>query len=70
MSAEIQQAMVDLGWNLSEFSRAVGVHRRTVGRWAAGEVEVPVMVQRMLWLLTRLHPDDRAAFLDKFGGLS
>lgn len=57
-----------VGWNLSQVARALGVHRRTVGRWASGEDDIPPTVERIMWLLVRAGDDERQAFLGKFGG--
>lgn len=56
---EFDAALLELGWRVSDFCRATGLHRNTPSRWRneAG-VEIPEWVPKHLALLLeikRLH---------------
>ncbi|MCE1193254.1 MAG: helix-turn-helix transcriptional regulator [Acidovorax sp.] len=64
---EFDAALAALGWKVSEFCRATGLHRNTPSRWRNEGVEIPGWVQKHLGLLLelqRLH----AAYLVPPGG--
>jgi hypothetical protein len=48
---EFDQALSELGWNVSDFCRATGLHRNTPGRWRNDGVEIPGWVPKHLALL-------------------
>lgn len=55
---EFDTALVALGWKVSDFCRATGLHRNTPGRWRNEGVEIPDWVEKHLALLQevrRLH---------------
>jgi hypothetical protein len=56
---EFDAALLELGWKLSDFCRATGLHRNTPSRWRNDEgVEIPEWVSKHLALLLevkRLH---------------
>lgn len=55
---EFDTALVSLGWKVSDFCRATGLHRNTPGRWRNEGVEIPEWVEKHLALLQevkRLH---------------
>ena len=67
---EFDAALSALGWKVSEFCRATGLHRNTPSRWRNEGVEIPGWVLQHLGLLLdlkRLHaahvvpPSPRAA---------
>lgn len=56
---EFDGALAELGWRVSDFCRATGLHRNTPSRWRNEEgVEIPAWVPKHLALLLevkRLH---------------
>lgn len=56
---EFDAALSELGWKVSDFCRATGLHRNTPSRWRNEEgVEIPEWVPKHLALLLevkRLH---------------
>jgi len=55
---ELDAALSALGWKVSEFCRATGLHRNTPSRWRNEGVEIPAWVPQHLGLLLdvrRLH---------------
>lgn len=55
---EFDAALAALGWKVSEFCRATGLHRNTPSRWRNEGVEIPDWVPQHLGLLLdlrRLH---------------
>ena len=57
---ELDMALVALGWKVSDFCRATGLHRNTPSRWRNEGVEIPGWVPKHLALLLevkRLHAD-------------
>lgn len=55
---EFDQALDALGWKVSDFCRATGLHRNTPSRWRNDGVAVPEWVPKHLALLLevkRLH---------------
>jgi len=55
---EFDAALASLGWKVSEFCRATGLHRNTPSRWRNDGVEIPGWVPKHLELLLevqRLH---------------
>ena len=55
---ELDSALAALGWKVSDFCRATGLHRNTPSRWRHEEVEIPGWVPHHLGLLLdlkRLH---------------
>ena len=55
---ELDAALQSLGWKVSEFCRATGLHRNTPSRWRNEDVEIPGWVPKHLGLLLeiqRLH---------------
>ncbi|MBS0404512.1 MAG: hypothetical protein JSS18_18780 [Proteobacteria bacterium] len=55
---EFDAALSALGWKVSEFCRATGLHRNTPSRWRNEGVEIPGWVPKHLGLLLeiqRLH---------------
>ena len=57
--AEFDAALQELGWKVSDFCRATGLHRNTPSRWRNEPgVEIPEWVSKHLALLLemkRLH---------------
>jgi hypothetical protein len=57
---EFDTALAALGWKISDFCRATGLHRNTPSRWRSDGVEIPAWVAKHLALLLdvkRLHGD-------------
>lgn len=55
---EFDTALMALGWKVSDFCRAAGLHRNTPSRWRNEGVEIPGWVPKHLALLLevkRLH---------------
>lgn len=55
---ELDAALTALGWKVSDFCRAAGLHRNTPSRWRNEGVEIPAWVPQHLGLLLdlkRLH---------------
>ena len=52
---EFDAALAALGWKVSEFCRATGVHRNTPSRWRNEGVEIPGWVPKHLGLLLELQ---------------
>jgi hypothetical protein len=55
---EFDAALQELGWRVSDFCRATGLHRNTPSRWRNEGVEIPDWVPKHLDLLRevkRLH---------------
>lgn len=55
---ELDTALAALGWKISDFCRATGLHRNTPSRWRNHNVEIPGWVSQHLALLLdlqRLH---------------
>ena len=48
---ELDTALVELGWKISDFCRATGLHRNTPSRWRNDGVEIPAWVPKHLALL-------------------
>lgn len=48
---ELDIALVELGWKISDFCRATGLHRNTPSRWRNDGVEIPAWVPKHLALL-------------------
>ncbi|WP_382155470.1 helix-turn-helix domain-containing protein [Hydrogenophaga sp. ANAO-22] len=51
---EFDDALSELGWKVSDFCRATGLHRNTPSRWRNDGVEIPVWVLKHLALLLEL----------------
>ena len=51
---ELDTALVALGWKVSDFCRATGLHRNTPSRWRNDDVEIPGWVPHHLGLLLDL----------------
>jgi hypothetical protein len=51
---EFDGALSELGWKVSDFCRATGLHRNTPSRWRNDGVEIPVWVSKHLALLLEL----------------
>ena len=52
---EFDAALSELGWKVSDFCRATGLHRNTPSRWRNEEgVEIPEWVAKHLALLLEL----------------
>lgn len=55
---EFDDALSALGWRVSDFCRATGLHRNTPSRWRNEGVEIPAWVAKHIALLLevkRLH---------------
>ena len=52
---EFDGALAELGWKVSEFCRATGLHRNTPSRWRNEGVEIPGWVPKHLGLLQELQ---------------
>jgi hypothetical protein len=55
---ELDTALLTLGWKVSDFCRATGLHRNTPSRWRNEDVPIPEWVPKHLALLLevrRLH---------------
>ena len=55
MLEEFDAALAALGWKVSEFCRATGLHRNTPSRWRNEGVEIPGWVPKHLGLLLELQ---------------
>jgi len=53
--AEFDAALQELGWKVSDFCRAAGLHRNTPSRWRNEDVEIPAWVPKHLALLLELR---------------
>jgi hypothetical protein len=51
---EFDIALAALGWKVSDFCRATGLHRNTPSRWRNDGVEIPDWVPKHLALLLDL----------------
>lgn len=51
---ELDTALAALGWKVSDFCRATGLHRNTPSRWRNEGVEIPEWVPKHLALLLDL----------------
>jgi hypothetical protein len=51
---ELDAALQELGWRVSDFCRATGLHRNTPSRWRNEGVEIPGWVPKHLGLLLEL----------------
>lgn len=51
---ELDAALLALGWKVSEFCRATGLHRNTPSRWRNEGVAIPEWVPKHLALLLEL----------------
>ena len=51
---EFDAALAALGWKVSEFCRATGLHRNTPSRWRNEGVEIPAWVPQHVGLLLDL----------------
>lgn len=58
---EFRAALTMLGWGERSLATRLQVNRRTVERWAAGEIEIEPRVARWLAELTGQVEHDRAA---------
>ena len=57
---ELDSVLLALGWKVSDFCRATGLHRNTPSRWRNDGVEIPAWVPKHLALLLdvrRLNKD-------------
>ena len=52
--AQFDAALAVLGWKVSDFCRATGLHRNTPSRWRNEGVEIPAWVPKHLGLLLEL----------------
>ena len=52
---EFDGALAELGWKVSEFCRATGLHRNSRSRWRNEGVEIPGWVPKHLGLLLELQ---------------
>jgi hypothetical protein len=52
---KLDVALQSLGWKVSEFCRATGLHRNTPSRWRNEGVEIPAWVPKHLGLLLELQ---------------
>ena len=52
---EFDAALAALGWKVSKFCRATGLHRNTPSRWRNEGVEIPGWVPKHLGLLLELQ---------------
>jgi hypothetical protein len=55
---QFDAALSALGWKVSDFCRATGLHRNTPSRWRTADVPIPEWVTKHLALLqdvNRLH---------------
>lgn len=48
---ELDTALNELDWKISDFCRATGLHRNTPSRWRNDGVEIPAWVPKHLALL-------------------
>jgi hypothetical protein len=51
---EFDTALTALGWKISDFCRATGLHRNTPSRWRSDGVDIPAWVPKHLALLLEL----------------
>lgn len=54
MIEELDTVLAELGWKVSDFCRATGLHRNTPSRWRNEGVEIPDWVPKHLALLLDL----------------
>lgn len=52
---EFDAALAALGWKVSDFCRATGLHRNTPSRWRTDGVDIPAWVPKHLGLLLELQ---------------
>jgi hypothetical protein len=52
---EFDAALVALGWKITDFCRATGLHRNTPQRWRREGMEIPGWVPKHLGLLLDLQ---------------
>ena len=52
--AQFDTALAALGWKVSDFCRATGLHRNTPSRWRNDGVDIPAWVPKHLGLLLEL----------------
>lgn len=68
---EFDAALAALGWKVSDFCRATGLHRNTPSRWRNDGVAIPAWVPQHLGLLLdvqRLYAASLVPSSDKAGG--
>ena len=51
---ELDTALAELGWKVSDFCRATGLHRNTPSRWRNAGVTIPAWVPKHLCLLLEI----------------
>ncbi|HRN76991.1 helix-turn-helix transcriptional regulator [Ottowia sp.] len=51
---ELDVALAELGWKVSDFCRATGLHRNTPSRWRNQGVAIPAWVPKHLGLLLEI----------------
>jgi len=51
---ELDTALLALGWKVSDFCRATGLHRNTPSRWRNEGVPIPEWVPKHLTLLLEI----------------
>jgi hypothetical protein len=64
---EFDAALSALGWKVSDFCRATGLHRNTPSRWRNDGVEIPSWVPKHLGLLLEVKRLS-AAYLEPVKG--
>lgn len=52
---EFDVALSALGWKVSDFCRATGLHRNTPSRWRNDGIEIPAWVPKHLGLLLEIR---------------
>ncbi len=52
---ELDTVLAELGWKVSDFCRATGLHRNTPSRWRNEGVEIPAWVPKHLALLLEVR---------------
>jgi hypothetical protein len=52
---EFDAALKALGWKVSDFCRATGLHRNTPVRWRSERVDIPLWVTKHVGLLLELQ---------------
>ena len=52
---ELDVVLAELGWKVSDFCRATGLHRNTPSRWRNEGVEIPAWVPKHLALLLEVR---------------
>lgn len=65
---EFDASLESLGWKISDFCRATGLHRNTPGRWRNEGVEIPLWVDKFLGMALEVKKLHDTYVVPKRGG--